>query len=389
MNAHQAATLFDWSSLRSAVFGSSFIDIPKLNTQSRQEARRFLAAYGYDLDDPVIREEIWRIYFEALSFLRNALLEPGESIPTEFLSRGPQSDVLRLMVEASKPDPDASGKWACAFLRVMHTISHLDNDVRHDFFQSAREQIFRRFDKLVQVESGRPKYFGVGNRRVTLLRYQKKERKDRNSTLIKLLSKPSAAVEAIYDRLGFRFVTETKLEAVELLQQFFEHGVICPANIFPNRSINTLVNIEALWAEVEKQKIVEKADRVSPVEIRHLFKNAVNSADASARGQKNQFTSNWYRTLQFTCRLLVTAPDPTFRFWEDMKKELGSSKMMKSKLQKIPITIRERRSFFYPFEIQIMDKDSYLDAIGGRSRHREYKAKQRLMARNRVLRDLI
>jgi uncharacterized protein (TIGR04562 family) len=382
-------TNYDWSSLRAAVQGSSFLDVPKLNTYSRMEAKRFLEAYGYDLEDLVVREEIWRIYFEALSFLKSALLDPGESIPAELLSRGPQSDILRLMVEASKPEPDLHGRWACALLRVMHTISHLDNDVRHDFFQAAREQIFQRFDKFVQVEGGRPRYFGQGSRRVRLLRYQKKERKDRNSTLIKLLSKPTAMVEAIYDRLGFRFVTETKLDAVDLAQMFFEFGVICPANLFPNRAINTLVNLEALWAEVEKFKIPTETEKRSAAELRHLLKSALDSSEIPTRGNKNQFTSNWYKTLQFTSRLLVTAPDPTFRFWTEMKAELGKSKAVQSRIQKVPIMIREKRTFFYPFEIQIMDKDSYVDAIGGRSRHREYKAKQRLMARNRVLRDLI
>ena len=37
--------------------------------------------------------------------------------------------------------------------------------------------------------------------------------------------------------------------------------------------------------------------------------------------------------------------------------------------------------------LQIMDLQSYVESIGGRSRHRDYKAKQKLMARNRVLRQ--
>ncbi len=380
---------YDWASLRSAVHGTSFLDVPKLNTHSRLEAKRFLQAYGYDLDDLVVREEIWRIYFEALSFLRGALLDPGESMPSELLTRGPQSDILRLMVEASKPEPDMHGKWACALLRVMHTISHLDNDVRHDFFQAAREQIFERFDRCVGWESGKPRWFGSGSRRVKLLRYQKKERKDRNSTLVKLLSKPSAAVEAIYDRLGFRFVTESKVDAVDLAQLFFELGVLCPANIFPSRSVNTLINLESMWSEVEKFKMNTPEGERSQTQLRHLLRGTLDQAEVPSRGTKNQFSSSWYKTLQFTCRLLITAPDPTFRFWSEIKDELGKSKAISSKLQKIPIMIREKRTFFYPFEVQIMDKDSYVDAIGGRSRHREYKAKQRLMARNRVLRDLI
>ena len=104
---------------------------------------------------------------------------------------------------------------------------------------------------------------------------------------------------------------------------------------------------------------------------------------------RNPFSSRWYRAIQFTCRQLIVAPDPTFRFWNEVQEAVGTSKTAQNLLKKIPITLREKRTFYYPFEIQILDLESYVESIGGRSRHREYKAKQRLMARNRVLRDLV
>jgi uncharacterized protein (TIGR04562 family) len=62
---------------------------------------------------------------------------------------------------------------------------------------------------------------------------------------------------------------------------------------------------------------------------------------------------------------------------------------LKKVLSKIPMALREIRSFYQPYEIQILDKDSYVESLSGRSRHRDYKDRQRLMARNRVLRDLV
>src|SRR5688572_3532894 len=120
---------FDWPSLQVALEGQSFLDVPQLNLKSKAEAKTFLLSYGYDVDDPFQKEEIWRIHFQAIAFIQNYLLDEGEKIPQEFLSRGGQSDIIRLLLEASK-DQSTIGKWACALLRVMHIISHLDNDIR-------------------------------------------------------------------------------------------------------------------------------------------------------------------------------------------------------------------------------------------------------------------
>jgi uncharacterized protein (TIGR04562 family) len=49
---------------------------------------------------------------------------------------------------------------------------------------------------------------------------------------------------------------------------------------------------------------------------------------------------------------------------------------------------REQR-FFYPFEVQIMDKANYEESESGRASHAAYKAAQAQMAMKRVLGQLI
>jgi uncharacterized protein (TIGR04562 family) len=380
---------FDWDALSSATEGRSYIDIPKLNVQTKQEAKLFLLAYGYDVEDPQVKEEIWRMYFEAVAFLRDSLLDPGESIPQEFLSRNQQSDVIRLLLEASRQSPDASSRWSCAILRVMHIISHFDNDVRFENFRYAREQIFNRFDVMIQkIEKERRWEFVHGEQRVRLVRYFKKERKDRSSTLIKLLSKPQAMVEAIYDRIGFRFVTDNKWDAFQLIRLMVESGVVSPANIHPHRSFNTLIPTQQFRDFVEDLSHQIKNNLLDEVQVKHKLARLEEESGVSLGLARNRFTSSWYRAIQFTCRQLIVAPDPTHRFWSDLREELVKRPEVESMLKEIPITLREKKTFYYPFEIQILDKESYVEAVSGRSRHREYKARQRLMARNRVLRDL-
>lgn len=380
---------FDWDALWAATEGRSYIDVPRLSAHSKGAAKKFLSAYGYDVEDPLVREEIWKIYFEALSFLREALLNEGEEIPEHFLVRGVHSDILKLIQEASKKVPDDNSRWSCALLRIMHIISHLDNDVRSEHFRYAREQIFDRFDGLVsRVEGERRWTLGSGENTISMLRYLKKERKDRQSTLIKLLSKPQAMVEAIYDRIGFRFVTETRWEAFQLLRVLNSEGLVSAPNVYPQRSLNTLIPTDELRDFVEDTRAQIDGEGLEESLLQHLIHKFEQDSSVSLKAIRNRFSSSWYRAIQFTCRQLIVAPDPTHLFWTDLRKELLKIEGMEQKLKKVPITLREKRTFYYPFEIQILDKASYVEAIGGRSRHREYKARQRLMARNRVLRDL-
>jgi len=380
---------FDWDALNAATEGRSYVDVQKLNVRTKQEATQFLKSYGYDSESPLEREEIWKIYFEAISFLREALLDAGEQIPEPFLTRCNQSDILKLLQEASKATPDENSRWSCAILRVMHIISHLDNDVRFENFRYAREQIFDRFDSLVQAVEGERRWtIGTGKKSVKLVRYLKKERKDRNSTLIKLLSKPKTMVEAIYDRIGFRFVTDTRWEAFQLTRVMFETGLVSATNIHPQRSMNTLIPTEVFRNFVEDTNHQIDQNRMDEALFQRSLKKMEQETEVSLKSIKNRFSSSWYRAIQFTCRQLIVAPDPTFVFWNDLKSQIIQEKGVAEVLKQVPITLREKRTFYYPFEIQILDKESYVDAIGGRSRHREYKARQRLMARNRVLRDL-
>jgi len=316
------------------------------------------------------------------------LLDASERIPEEMLVRSAQTDILRILTEASKAQ-GLTSRWACAILRIMHILSHLENDARLDHFHHAREQIFSRLDPHVIQVAGRRSHFGVGPAGIPLVRYLKKERKDRNSILIKLLSKPQSIVEEVYDSLGVRFVTETRLDCYRLLQALFSSGAVCASNIQPGRSLNSLIPIDIFQQSIESiQQELDRGD-ISPRQLPKRLKRFEEEGLVSWSVIRNPSSSRYYRALQFTCRQLVVAPDPTFKFWTELRETLVKTKSTAALLRKMPITLRERRCFYYPFEVQIMDKASYVESIGGRSRHREYKARQRLMARNRVLRDLV
>jgi uncharacterized protein (TIGR04562 family) len=380
---------FRWTPLKIALEGHSYLDFPALDLLSKNEAKKFLLAYGYDVDDPQAKEEIWGIYFESVSFIRNHLLDEGESMPETFLQRSPNTEILKLLTEASSRKGTDS-KWACALLRVMHIISHLNNDIRMENFQYSREQIFGRFDALIRPIQSRRWEFGDSKVRVPLVRYIKRERKKRNSVILKLLSKPQTVVEAVYDSIGFRFVTENRFDSFRLIQAFMDTGAVSPANIYPNRSINNLLPLNSFQQAVETlESELGDLDASKSKLIQKRMEEAEDSYKIPMSKLRNPFSSPWYRAIQFTCRQIIRAPDPAFIQWNKLREEMQTTPALKKVLSKIPMALREIRSFYQPYEIQILDKDSYVESLSGRSRHRDYKDRQRLMARNRVLRDLV
>ena len=71
----------------------------------------------------------------------------------------------------------------------------------------------------------------------------------------------------------------------------------------------------------------------------------------------NSFTSRDYRFIKFITRQLVRVTHP----------DTGKS-----------------FSFFYPYEVQILDYEHYVRSLSGPASHEEYKSRQRARARQRV-----
>ena len=81
--------------------------------------------------------------------------------------------------------------------------------------------------------------------RVNLVEFQAKPKKTRDSTLMKLLHKPESVAEEVFDRIGIRFVTQSRTDAVRVIHFLEQSNVIVAENIKPSRSRNTLVDTGA------------------------------------------------------------------------------------------------------------------------------------------------
>jgi uncharacterized protein (TIGR04562 family) len=346
---------FPWQALKVICEGTSIIDIPRLEVASEAEAHQFLASYGYDLFEPTHREQIWKFHEEACLFLEGTL---GVKIPSSIRNRNEIGDFRNLLVAASTVSGLPQSKdqrHACALLRVMHVLSHIKNDLRLKYIAKVRKQTIGRFDAHVQVknENGEEKfYLGFDTGKIPLVRFEKKEGKNRSRVLMKLLQKPASVAQEVYDHLGVRFVTRTRGEAILVIKYLLDHHLISVANVIGARCRNTLFSLADFQDHLKKTKSMGE-DFFEKLEAKLDFPTTPFGVD-------NPFSSPDYHALQFTCRPLIRIP---------VVKKGG---------------VRAEVSFFFPLEIQILDEVSYAKSQTGDAMHSAYKEKQLEAVKGRI-----
>ncbi|MDB5037967.1 MAG: hypothetical protein JWQ35_1495 [Bacteriovoracaceae bacterium] len=355
MNAPQ----FPWQALKVICDGVSIIDTPQLELNSEAEAHQFLMSYGYDLYEPSHVEQIWKIYDEAVEFLENPL---QISIPPILKNREAVGDFKNLLLVASGNQnfPQSKNQLiVCALLRVMHVLSHLKNDLRLKYIAKIRKQTLGRFEAHIQRKTetvSEQISLGFEKDQIPLVKFDKKEGKNKLSVILKLLQKPASVAQEINDHLGVRFVTKTRVETILVAKYLLDHHLISVANVMSARCRNTLFSLDQFRAAIDAHSGVFASEFFNEVEKKLEF-------PTGSFGSDNPFSSSDYHALQFTSRPLIRIP--VIR--------RGS--------------IKAEMSFFFPVEIQILDEKSYIQSQEGAAKHSAYKQKQLEAVRERVLRN--
>jgi uncharacterized protein (TIGR04562 family) len=147
---------FNWEVLDVIISGASAIDAARsLNVNTVEDVEKFLECYGYNLDDPIQKAELFGIFQEAVQFIKQYFLKPQNpdgleiEIPRKILEL---TDISQLFLMAS--DSSLSHKenqflalWACSVIKVMHTIAHMDKDLGAYYFSEVQKQILDKFYK--------------------------------------------------------------------------------------------------------------------------------------------------------------------------------------------------------------------------------------------------
>jgi uncharacterized protein (TIGR04562 family) len=385
------------------ISGKSSLDTPNgFELHSADEVTKFIDSYGYDLEKPIESAEVLGNFHEALNFVRKFFLQPENpeglklEVPRRILEI---SDVRDLFLMSGYLYPgqsqDTQGtimrNFACALLKVMHTIAHIDKDLRSSYFSEIQQQIFDRFYKVIHRDTEGQLYLGEKDDdpyRVNLVSFQTKPKKARDSIILKLLHKPENVAEDIFDRVGIRFITHSRLDALRVVKYLKDKMIIIPPNIKPSRSRNTLIDVSNFRSQVEGLVAQAEAGKISEADLCSALEQA---AYPPSTNPDNPHSSEFYRAIQFTCRQLIKLKNPLYDNLRDIK-TLAKTEV-KEDLQKaidridLKYVQREIR-FFYPFEVQVMDEKSAEDNEKGRSAHSEYKKAQVQTALKRVMGSL-
>jgi uncharacterized protein (TIGR04562 family) len=390
---------FRWDDLDIIIGGRSAIDTAHgFVITSHDDADRFIRSYGFDLENPIERAEAFGNFHESVNFIRRYFLQPENpaglklDIPRRILELTDIRDLF-LMANLSGANPQDTQalnlrNWACSILKVMHTVAHMDQDLRSSYLADIQQQIFDRYYKVIHRDHAGQLYLGERDEdpaRVDLVAFETKPKKSRDSTLLKLLHKPENVAEDIFDRVGLRFVTQTRLDTLRVVKYLKEKMIIMPPNIKPSRSRNTLLSLESFRA-----KLSDSLGRIGrdltdePTLVLEL-----EAAMGQAAGGDNPHSSDFYRAIQFTARQLIKLQNPAYAELKEIKTKArgaGLPEDLSKLIDRVDLkNIQREVRFFYPYEVQLMDEASFEENEKGRSAHSEYKKAQIQTAMKRVM----
>lgn len=349
---------FDADLFQSLIGGRSVLSMPKLRVKTLDQAEAFLKAYGYDTNIADDRERAWAIHARAVAYVESQLLVgTGKEMPLIIKQPERLGNLGQLLLLASEDSLEGreTARWACGLLRVMHVVSHVQNDLFSYFYAEIQEEIFKPYEHHIHRDESGKLFFGKGAEAIPLRSFDLKPFKYTDSIITKFLAKPDAVAFGVLDKIGLRFVTENLFDCFRLMRFMVQNSVVSFPHLVPDQSNNTLYPVN-IFMEVVEQFRDKKDASVQEVDSALRSKLAEQSERAEYVLKPNPFSGADYRFIKFITRRLIR------------------------------VSIRDGRSFtfFYPYEVQIMDGATFDDHQEGPSSHKEYKSRQRAMARDRV-----
>lgn len=367
----------DWETIGVVLGDTNAVDLPEIRIHTVKEAEEFIKNYGFDYEVESERQDIIALKQDAVHFIEKQLLQDPDD-PTRRLRMSEvvsnETDVRKLLVQASTEHGEVAD-WSCSVLRVMHTLTHISNDLSSNFFPAIQKQILDKVLGFTYTDSAGDVYLGEDEDGIRLYMLDIKTQKSYDSLVLKLLHKEDNTSADIFDRMGFRFVVFSKLEALDTLR-YLKKNIFAFPNVRNNRSRNTLIDIGRFHYQLDSMLPSFRNEGLSEWQILQKVSKIAESEDCSPhissekKSEYNLYSSTKYTSIQITTRQLIRIKGPALSPMINPKK-LDKDGMMDYK-------------FFFPYEIQILDKDSYIESRKGRASHSEYKRSQLRAARERV-----
>jgi uncharacterized protein (TIGR04562 family) len=372
--------------------GKSALDIPRLDLHSPDEADRFLQAYGLRELDSSITGGVEGLRQEAMTFLEKEILqdEPTLKMDAEVIL---ERDLRILLLWASSPHLEPRRHWACALLRVMHTMANSTSFFTRVFAHEIEAQIRNRVEPHLHSSLDGLK-LGQGAEGIPLAHFEMRGSKSPHSILMKLLQKREHLASDIYDHVGMRFVTQNRFDALLVARYLRVNNIVMFAHIHSSRCRNSLLDLSSLRTEMAEAHKRFVAGKITDAQRLALLRQqaAAHPYPSEAQPSSNPYSSVNYHALQFTCRQSISVRNPGYQHLEEQIRDLqAANPAITTQLAPLIASLELERDwhFFFPFEVQIMDQESYEMAHSGQAAHHVYKARQREAVKRRLLGPLL
>lgn len=378
---------FQWDLLDAMISGRSAIDVPRLDLDSLDDAEGFLASYGYDWSRSEHRAEVERIRDEAISFLNNELLNDEHDLLVDDRVHF-EKDVRNLLLWASTEPGSDRQRWSCVVLRLMHTFAHVGSYFQEHYEELIRDQISARIRQFIHEGPDGPQ-LGQGPDAIPLVAFDFRGRKSRVSTAMKLLQKAENVAADVFDWVGVRFVTHERFDSLLVARWLRQHHVVMFAHVKPGRSRNTLIDMERVREDIlDVDRLVATGQLHPEARLDEMRRRVANHPyPGSPVPSYNPYSSLAYHSIQFTASHQVRVPNAPAHLLKRMLRDANRHERLLSLVDRFGLSTESR--FFFPFEVQILDRLSYDRSRHGLASHLEYKRRQREAVKERVLGTLL
>jgi uncharacterized protein (TIGR04552 family) len=284
----------DLAAVKLALTGESAVDMPRLFFADRAAVDAFLRLLEFDTDNPLDLQRLRELHNDATQYLADIY---RYRLPKQVEQ---PDDIHELFLHAAH-GPRRVQRFACMALKVMHIFHHLQ----------AREMVFNStISEAELADRLNTKVFGTIDRLraagIHVLEFAA-GKKTRESLVTKLLVKRQTWASAIFDKVRFRIVVETRDQLVHALALLLRHLV--PFNYtIPEQSQNNLITLEDLARFNVPTDVLGEAwgDGQMPL---------VRRSDA-----QNEFSGPTYRCINFVADIplriddAVAMPPPAIAF---------------------------------------------------------------------------
>lgn len=380
-----------WQEFDLILGARNIFSLRSLNIRTMEHAKSFLTHCGFSPDKPFQKRQFDQLFTEAVFFIRHHLLQKSEremyAVP-QCISALQDPCLLLIFASDLGPKRRYVRTWSCLILKIMYVITLIQLNGKLSAMSDARDIIFKRIKDHVNEDSELQFYsHGV---HIPLKKIEWKEAKTRASMILKMLYKPQTDAENIHDYLGVRFIVENDKYIPHLIKGLIDTDILIPHQTISLRTRNNLIDIDKPKKIITFFKGLCSNGTLSVEEFDEICERISWRKPFGVEPQRdNVFSSQHYKSLQFTVQHLIRSKNPAYQVIESMTQQLYHHTGVQKYEPWIDTIIQEYSSHYFPFEIQIMDDAGYQASKSGLASHDQYKSNQLQTARERVLSQLL